>query len=245
MCVCGCNIPERAVSVRAPLTALTSTCQPAEPPADSDNVPEGLQHYIVSVDTAEEGREEEEEEEEEATLDPGRTNRAEPCRTAPPPRPRDPVPAPDTHTPRGARLSSRTPRPGVTAPAGRVGNERGPAHLYSPPDFGLWAGAVSPPPLPHSHSCNSPQCRIPRWAGGRVWTGLTEPPTKEETHKAVNYVRQVETVRVSVLVFTRRVAARTCSDASSARASTHCRSLRRQRSENSSGVPSCTWSITH
>lgn len=33
----GCNIPQRAVSDRAALTVVTSTCQPIEPEADVDN----------------------------------------------------------------------------------------------------------------------------------------------------------------------------------------------------------------
>lgn len=34
----GCNIPLRAVSDRAPLTVVTSTCQPIEPEAHAHNV---------------------------------------------------------------------------------------------------------------------------------------------------------------------------------------------------------------
>ena len=37
MHVYGCNIPQRGVSDRAPLTALTSTCQAIEPEAELDN----------------------------------------------------------------------------------------------------------------------------------------------------------------------------------------------------------------
>ncbi|CAB1430277.1 unnamed protein product [Pleuronectes platessa] len=118
MHVYGCSIPQRAVSDRAPLAVLTSTCQTIEPEADGDNAPVNRRGLSDPMCTR------------CLTICERRACSVKSCRS----QRCDLTPAPDRH-PLGTEDQRQDASAGMTAPAGRGMNE---ARLtFSPRQTGL------------------------------------------------------------------------------------------------------------